>query len=110
MKADINSLARGCDPHVSIKSIAQVGNVVIIEIPEGDEKPYSCSSGYFRRLDAVSQKMSQKELRMIFRETADRTFEDLPRRDFNPGDVSLKRVKAFLKESNTSYIKSVRQI
>jgi len=103
MKADINSLARGCDPHVSIKSIAQIGNVVIIEIPEGDEKPYSCSSGYFRRLDAVSQKMSQKELRMIFRETADRTFEDIPRKDFNPEGISLKKVKTFLTEAHTSF-------
>jgi len=103
MKADINSLTRGCDPHISIKSVSHTGKVVIIEIPEGDEKPYSCSSGYFRRLDAVTQKMSQKELRMIFRETADRTFEDLPHRNFNPGDVSLKRVRAFLKESQTSY-------
>ncbi|MBD3271181.1 MAG: winged helix-turn-helix transcriptional regulator [Elusimicrobia bacterium] len=103
MKADINSLARGCDPHVSIKGISQIGKVVVIEIPEGDEKPYSCSSGYFRRLDAVTQKMSQKELRTIFRETVDRTFEDMLRRDCNPADVSLKRVRAFLKESQTSY-------
>ena len=61
MKADINSLARSCDPHISITNISQVGNAIIIEISEGEEKPYSCSAGYFRRLDAVSQKMSQKD-------------------------------------------------
>ena len=103
MKADINCLARSCDPHISITNISQVGNAIIIEISEGEEKPYSCSAGYFRRLDAVSQKMSQKELRIIFRETADRTYEDIPRRDFSTDDVSLKKVKAFLKETNTSY-------
>jgi len=103
MKADINSLSRSCDPHISITNILQVGNSIVIVISEGDEKPYSCSAGYFRRLDAVSQKMSQKELRTIFRETADRTYEDIPRRDFNTEDVSLKKVKTFLKETNTSY-------
>lgn len=58
MKADINGLARGCDPHVSIKGISQIKSVVVIEIPEGDEKPYSCSSGYFRNeipIDALRE-------------------------------------------------------
>ncbi len=83
MKAEISTLARHCDPHITIGKISPVENVVIIEIPEGDEKPYGCSSGYFRRLDAVSQKMSQKELRTKFRETVDIALEDLPRKDFN---------------------------
>src|SRR3989338_2974507 len=103
MKADISNLARNCDPHITIGKISQIENVVVIEIFEGDEKPYSCSSGYFRRLDAVSQKMSQKEVRTIFRETVDSAFEDLPRKDFTLGDVSLAKIKAFLHESETSY-------
>jgi len=103
MKADISTLARNCDPHITIGKISQIENVVVIEIFEGDEKPYSCSSGYFRRLDAVSQKMSQKEVRTIFRETVDSAFEDLPRKDFTLGDVSLAKIKAFLHESETSY-------
>ena len=39
MKAEICSLARNCDPHISITKISQAGDVVVIEISEGLEKP-----------------------------------------------------------------------
>lgn len=102
-KAEILTLARNCDPHITVEKISQVGNVIVIEVPAGEEKPYSCSSGYFRRLDAVTQKMSQKEVRTIFRETVDSAFEDLPRKDFTLENISLAKIKTFLHESQTSY-------
>ncbi len=34
MKAEISSLARNCDPHISITKISQLGEVVAIEVPE----------------------------------------------------------------------------
>ncbi len=102
MKAEIISIARNCDPAIHIKRIQQIGKIVIVEITEGDEKPYSSSSGYFRRLDAVTQKMVQKEVRMMFRQTVDMAFEDLQRKDFSLSDISLAKVKAFLQEAETS--------
>lgn len=103
MKAEILSMARNCDPHIHITRISQAGEVVAIEIPEGLEKPYSCSSGYFRRLDAVTQKMSQKEIRSIFRETTDLLFESLACPGIRIGDISLMKVKSFLQESGASF-------
>ncbi len=67
LKAKINSLARNCEPSVSIKVIKQVGNVVVIWINKSDQKPHSCSAGYFRRLDATTQKMNQQELKILFK-------------------------------------------
>jgi ATP-dependent DNA helicase RecG len=103
MKADISSLARNCEPHITIPKISHVDNAVVIEVPEGDEKPYSCSLGYFRRLDAVTQKLTQKEVRTMFRETADKLFEDLPRKDCHLSELSIKKIEAFLNESKTSF-------
>ena len=103
MKAEILSLGRNCEPHIAVLRASQIDSAVVIEVPEGDEKPYSCSSGYFRRLDAVTQKMSQKEVCTIFRETTDMCFESLPSKDFNFEDVSLVRVKTFLQEAKTSF-------
>ena len=68
LKAQINDLARNCEPAISIKKISQIDKTIAIEIEEGSEKPYSCGDGYFRRLDAVTQKMNQREVRLIFRE------------------------------------------
>ncbi|MEK7290001.1 MAG: ATP-binding protein, partial [Planctomycetota bacterium] len=103
MKAEINAIARNCDPSIHIKKIHQEGNIVVVEVAEGDEKPYGSSSGYFRRLDAVTQKMTQREVRAIFRETNDISFEDITCRDLGVKDISLKKVKSFLREAHLSY-------
>lgn len=103
MKAEINAIARNCDPSIHLKNIRQTGKIVVIEVAEGDEKPYASSSGYFRRLDAVTQKMTQREVRAIFRETNDISFEDITCRDLGIKDISAKKVKSFLREANLSY-------
>ncbi len=102
MKAEISCLARNCDPHISLMGISKIGEVVAIEVPEGAEKPYSCSSGYFRRLDGMTQKMTQKEVRLMFRTAADTLFESLPCPGFTFGDIRLSKVQAFLKEAGTA--------
>jgi ATP-dependent DNA helicase RecG len=103
MKAEILQLARNCDPHINLSKVSLIDNVIVIEVPEGEEKPYSCSSGYFRRLDAVTQKMSQKEVRDLFRGTTDLLFESLPCKDIIFDDISFQKIKAFLKESGVSF-------
>lgn len=103
MKAEINAIARNCDPSIHIKKIHQEGNIVVVEVAEGDEKPYGSSSGYYRRLDAVTQKMTQREVRSLFRETDNTSFEDIPCRDLSLKDISLMKVKSFLREANMSY-------
>jgi ATP-dependent DNA helicase RecG len=103
MKAEINAIARNCDPSIHLKNIRQVGKIIVVDVAEGDEKPYSSSSGYFRRLDAVTQKMTQREVRALFRETEDVSFEDIIRRDISLKDISLKKMKSFLREANMSY-------
>ena len=40
MKAEINAIARNCDPSIHIKKIRQAGKIVVVEVAEGDEKPY----------------------------------------------------------------------
>ena len=81
LKARIIDLARHCHPSIPV-SVQSVGQVVAITVQEGDEKPYSCSSGYYRRLDAVSQKMTQAEIRAIFRETTDAFFRGFASQGF----------------------------
>ncbi|KAF0124452.1 MAG: ATP-dependent DNA helicase RecG [Elusimicrobia bacterium] len=72
MKAEISSLARNCDPHVPMAKISQ---------------------------DGMTQKMTQKEVRLVFRAAADRSFESLPCKGFSPENVQLSAVRDFLKET-----------
>jgi ATP-dependent DNA helicase RecG len=90
LKARINSLARNCRPALRV-DVFQAGEVVAVEVPEGAQKPYCCGSGYFRRLDGATQKMSPEELRLLFRENDPLPFEARPA----PGGfASLSRPKA----------------
>ena len=87
MKARINSLGRNCTPPIQAK-IRQVKNLVVIDVPQGDEKPYSCGAGYFRRLDGTTQKMSNHELRIMFREHELISFEEMTHREVAWEDIS----------------------
>lgn len=102
MKAEIQAIARNCDPQIHIKKIKQSGNIVFVAISEGEEKPYCSSSGYFRRLDAVTQKMTQKEVRLLFRDTDPVSFEAIVCKNVKIKDISLPKVKAFLNETGTA--------
>jgi len=99
MKAEVLSLARNCEPHITIPKVSQVGKAIVIEIPEGDEKPYSCSSGYFRRLDAVTQKMTQKEVGTLFKNANAISYEERICRDISWDDISKEKIKIFFKEA-----------
>ena len=99
LRGEITSLARNCEPHINIKKISQIGRVIAIEIAEGDEKPYSCSSGYFRRLDAVTQKMTQKEVGLLFRNAVTISYEERIHSNISWDDISKEKIKLFFKEA-----------
>jgi len=49
-KSKIETIARNCDPSISAKisSHEKEGKtILLIDVPEGKDKPYSCSSGFF---------------------------------------------------------------
>jgi ATP-dependent DNA helicase RecG len=98
MKAEIVDLARKCEPAIDVK-VAQADKTVVVTIEEGNEKPYSCSSGYFRRLDAVTQEMSQKEVGVLFKNANTLSFEERIHKDVSWDDISEEKLKAFLKEA-----------
>jgi ATP-dependent DNA helicase RecG len=101
LKARINSLARNCKPGVPV-SISRIGEVIAVEIAEGDEKPYGCASGYYRRLDGMTQKMSHEEVRLMFRENDPLPFEERTVKGFSFDDVSREKVLAFAKAAGVS--------
>ena len=100
LKAKINSLARNCEPAVPLKSIEQINQVVVITIDESDDKPHNCSAGYFRRLDAATQKMNQKELKLLFEASSSKPrFEEQVNKKASWEDISLSKIKRFLTEA-----------
>lgn len=99
IKSSINTIARNCKPRIDVK-IASMDGVIIIDVPEGVDKPYSCSSGYFRRLDATTQKMDRDELRMLFSEYDDTSFERKISKTCTLKEISKEKIRSFLDEAN----------
>jgi len=64
--ARIESIARNCDPPVPVEAKAvKTGDgidIIMLEVPDGPEKPHSCSEGFFLRSGACTQKMSRNEI------------------------------------------------
>ncbi|MGD9153117.1 MAG: ATP-binding protein [Gammaproteobacteria bacterium] len=103
LKAKITDLARKCDPSISIKKVSQVDKVIVIEIAESDEKPHGCSHGFYRRLDAVTQKMTQQEIQIVFEENKFKSgFEERIYENASFDDISEKKIRAFFKAANIS--------
>lgn len=101
MKARINSVARNCSPPIQVET-KQIQDVVLIEVPQGEEKPYSCGSGYFRRIDGTTQKMTNHELRLMFQENETIPFEDKIHKSATWNIISKEKIRNFLKEADIS--------
>jgi len=106
LKARIQSLARNCTPMISI-TIQQIQNIVAVEVVQGEEKPYSCSSGYFRRLDGATQKMTPAELRIMFREHDEIPFEERFHSELTWSDLDTAKIERFIKEADIEMKKVV---
>ena len=92
IKAKINVLCRNCSPPIETQ-IMELNNVFAIEISEGRNKPYCCSSGYFRRLDGNTQKMNTDELKMLFADSDKIPFEEKANTQICVDDISVKKVE-----------------
>ena len=49
LKSRIQDIANNCRPKIKI-SIERLENVLIINVREGEDKPYECSSGFYKRI------------------------------------------------------------
>ena len=47
LKSLIFDAARNCDPPIEVKLSTYKNKILVVEVPEGDKKPYLCSQGFF---------------------------------------------------------------
>lgn len=102
LKAEIFSLARNSDPKLEV-SLKQVGEVVVVTVDEGDDRPYSCSGSYYKRFDAVSQKLGRNEIKAIFESSSSPRYDEKLNEEASIEDISLEKVRSFYKEANIKY-------
>ncbi len=64
------------EPHLEIQ-ISILDNIVVVDIPEGKDKPYGCSKGFFLRIGPNSQKLTRNEIVSFFQKEGRIRFDEL---------------------------------
>lgn len=96
IKSEIQSIARNFDPKFSV-SVNEFNGVIIIDIVEGMEKPYSAGGKFYIRQGANSQQLSREEIKNFFAREGLILFDESPNRKF---DIT----KDFNKESYNNFL------
>ena len=101
LKSEIQNIARNCDPPIKI-TIKPLENILTVKVKEGSDKPYKCSSGFYKRIGAISQKMKRDEIRDFFISEGKIKFDELINTKFKyPKDFSREKLNKFLELDQT---------
>lgn len=76
LRARIQSMARDCDPAIVVE-LEVFNNIIIIQVPEGKNKPYRCTNGFYIRSGASCSKLSTQEIVEFIQSEGKVRFEDL---------------------------------
>ena len=57
LKSRVEVMARDCDPAVVVR-LEVFENILIVNVPEGKDKPYRCANGFYKRNGASSVKLT----------------------------------------------------
>lgn len=101
-RSKIQDILNKLEPKLNTK-IEVKKNLIVIHVPEGEEKPYGGSRGFFIRIGPNSQKMTRNEIIQSFKKEGRVRFEKLINEKANfKQDFDSKAFKHFLKLSKIS--------
>ena len=110
LKSQIQDIARKCDPFVKI-NLEHFDNVLIINVLEGENKPYQCSLGFFIREGPNSQKLSRDEIMKFVTEIGRVRFDEQMNEDFKfPEDFDKDKFNQFLIDNRLSKNNKITEI
>ena len=76
LKSQIQDLANNCDPPIKL-ILEELEKVLVVEIFEGKDKPYSCSSGFYLRVGSNSQKLKRDEILDFIFSEGKKSFDEI---------------------------------
>ena len=96
LRSRVQDMAQNCDPSITV-SLEKLENVLVVEVDEGTDKPYTCREGFFIRVGPNSQKMKRDEVVEYFNHEGRVRFDEQFCMDFNyPEDFSNPQFLGFL--------------
>jgi ATP-dependent DNA helicase RecG len=76
LKARVQSMARACDPPINVETEI-LNNILVVQVPEGTDKPYRCTNGFYIRSGASCAKLSTQEIREFMIAEGKLRFEEM---------------------------------
>lgn len=102
LRSQIQDIVNNCRPKIKI-IFEEFDSVLVINVREGEDKPYECSSGFFKRLGANSQKMARNEIIESFKAKGKTRFDELTEPKFKyPEDLDKNKLMRFLELADLS--------
>lgn len=109
LKSQIIDVGKNCDPKIFV-DLEECKDILIVKLSEGRDKPYQCSSGFFLRLGATSQKLTRDEiLQFSIRENKIR-FDEQICENFDFSDFDDEKFEYYLKLAGISKTLSAKEI
>ena len=110
VKSQIQDIANNCQPKIKIL-LEPFENILIVDVREGTDKPYKCSSGFYKRIGPISQKMTRNEIIGFIKAEGKVRFDELPVPKFNfPKDFDKKKLLRFLELAGFSKSTNIETI
>ncbi|MEA3431909.1 MAG: putative DNA binding domain-containing protein [candidate division WOR-3 bacterium] len=102
LKSRVQDIANNCRPKIQI-SLEEFENALIVDVREGTDKPYECSSGFYKRIGPNSQKMTRDEIIDFFKSKGKIRFDELVEPKFNhPKDFDKTKLTKYLELAGLS--------
>ena len=110
LKSQIQDIARNCEPSIKI-NFEEFENLLIINVFEGKDKPYKCSSGFYLRQGPNSQKLTRDEILYFAVNLGKIKFDEQINENFKfPEDFDKNKFNSFLKKANISKINDIKNV
>jgi len=110
LKSRIQDIANNCRPKINI-IIEELNNILIIKVREGDDKPYECASGYYKRIGPNSQKMTRDEVLDFFKTENKVKFDRMIEPRFNYAeDFDKEKFQKFLQLAGISEVNDANKM
>ncbi len=104
LKSQVQDAASNCDPQIDIE-LESFRDVLIISVGEGQDKPYKCGSGFYRRVGPNSQKLGRNEIIEFLKDEEKIRFDDMRNSQFVYDEhFDSKKLDRFLRLAGISKV------
>ena len=101
LKSQVQDIANNCDPAIKIQ-LEAYKNILVINVREGADKPYRCTSGFYTRTGPNAQKLSRDQIVNFIQAEGKIRYDELMKRNFTQKDIDQAKLEHFLELARIS--------